>query len=121
MAMLRLGETAFSVGRARFYDDMPDVGERGARVYVTVAVSGMDEPILALLDTGAQWSVLAREIAEEAGLLDADGEPIVMHHRGGRTPGKLVPTTVTMFADEGQALEVEAVVFVPDVGDVVRV
>lgn len=72
------------------------------------------EPFLALLDTGAEWSVPDREIAEQVGIGDAEGDAITLRHQGGVTPGKLVRTTVTMIADEGLALDVEATIFVPD-------
>ncbi len=114
MPLLYLGDAEFCVGRATFHDSLPISPGRSARVYVRVAVSGMDEPFLALLDTGAEWSVLAREIAEEIGLLDADGHVITLRHKDGSTPGKLVRTTVTMLADEGTALDVDATVFIPD-------
>lgn len=73
----------------------------------------MEEPFLALLDTGAEWSVLDPEIAAEIGLADADGQEITMGHRHGSTLGKLVRANLTMLADEGDSLEVEATVFVP--------
>ena len=39
-----------------------------------------------------------------------------MSFRGGDSPGKLLRTTVTLFSDpgEGEALDVDATVFVPD-------
>lgn len=112
--MLQLAGDPFSSGRAEFLDSLPSTQSRSARVYVRVAVPGMEEPFLALLDTGAEWSVLDREIADEVGLADADGEATTMRHKDGSTPGKLVRTTVTMIADEGAALDVDATVFVPD-------
>jgi Aspartyl protease len=114
MPMLTLGDEAFSVGRARFQDALPTQSGRSNRVYVKVSVNGMDEPFLALLDTGAEYTWLSREIAEEVGLLGADGESIVMENRAGKTPGTLVRATLTMLADQGDALDVHATVFVPD-------
>src|SRR6266545_81244 len=114
MPMLQLAGDNFSSGRAAFLDSMPSTPGRSARVYVRVAVPGIDETFLALLDTGAEWSVFDREIAEEIGLTDAEGQPITILHKDGRTQGKLVRTTVTMIADEGAAIDVDATVFVPD-------
>ena len=115
MAMLNLGTATFSLGRAAFRDS-PATSTQGSssRVFVKVAVPGMDEPFLALLDTGAEWSVLDREIAEEIGLANNAGYPITIRHKDGSAPGKLVRTSVTLLADEGEALAVEATVFVPD-------
>lgn len=111
--MLKLGDTDFSSGRAKFRDS-PSSPTRSARVYVKVALEGMAEPFLALLDTGAEYSVVDREIAEEVGLSDVDGEPITLSHRYGRTAGKLVRTNLRMVADEGDTLLVDATVFVPE-------
>jgi predicted aspartyl protease len=112
--MLQLGGNDFSSGRAAFLDSLPLTQGRSARVYVRVAVPGMEETFLALLDTGAEWSVLDHEIAEQVGLADAEGQAITLLHKDGSTDGKLVRTTVTMIADEGVALDVDATVFVPD-------
>jgi len=114
MAMLLLAGQPFSSGRASFLDSLPAKDNRSARVYVRVSVPGMHETFLALLDTGAEWSVLDREIAEAVGIADAEGEIINLRHKDGATRGKLVRTTVTMIADEGGGLDVEATVFVPD-------
>ena len=114
MAMLRLEQESFSTGRAPFKDHHPGGKETTARVYVEVAIQGIKESsFLALVDTGAPWSIVDREIAEEAGLLDAEGHTISISHRGGTTSGKLVPTTMTLVAEEGNSLTVEATVFVP--------
>ena len=69
---------------------------------------------LALLDTGAEWSVLDREIAECVGLTSADGLAIRLKHKNGESHGKLVKANVRLLAAEGQDLVVEATVFVPD-------
>lgn len=112
--MLQLAGDNFSSGRASFLDSPPSDQGRSARIYVRVAVQGMKEAFLALLDTGAEWSILDREIAEQIGLTDIDGEAATLRHKEGTTHGKLVRTTVTMLADEGDGLDVEATVFVPD-------
>lgn len=111
--MLQLAGDDFSSGRAAFLDSLPSSQNR-SRVYVRVAVPGMDETFLALLDTGAEWSVLDREIAEQVGIVDAEGEAITLLHKEGSTVGRLVRTTVTMIADEGVALDLDATIFVPD-------
>ena len=112
--MLRLADEDFSSGRAAFLDSLPATHNRSARVYVRVAVPGLEETFLALLDTGAEWSILDREVAEQVGIADAEGDTITLRHKDGATPGKLIRTTVTMIADEGVGLDVDATVFVPD-------
>jgi hypothetical protein len=114
MPMLNLAGAPFSTGRADFVDEPLPAAGRSARVYVRVAVEGLEEPVLALLDTGAEWPILAREIAEEIGLTDASGEQETLRHANGTSTGRLVRTTMRLLADEGDDLAVETTVFVPD-------
>jgi len=114
MAMLRLGDAGFSSGRARFVDNLLSETHH-ARIYVRFRVEDIAETYLALLDTGAEYSVIAPQVAQEAGLDAADGREIVMSHRSGtgNTPGKLVRASVRLCAEEGEDLIVDATVFVP--------
>ena len=116
MPMLTLEGEPFSVGRARYFDAPLSSPVRSSRIYVKIEIEGDDDPVvpLALLDTGAQWSVLEREIAESVGLTSADGQPMTLEHKNGKSHGKLVKANVRLLADEGQDLVVEATVFVPD-------
>ena len=50
MPMLRLDGNDFSSGRAAFLDSLPSTENRSARIYVRVAVPGMEETFLALLE-----------------------------------------------------------------------
>ena len=68
--------------------------------------------MLAILDTGAEWSVLKTEIADELGLFGAEGESITLSTRFGIIAGALVQTPVTFLADDGDSLRVGATVFV---------
>jgi len=110
--MLILGGVPFSSGRATFTDKLP-TATGSARVYVKVAVGGMDDTFLAMLDSGAEWSVIDPEIAEASGLTAQDGEATTLRYQGGRAPGKLVHATISVIADEGESLNIEGTVFVP--------
>ena len=113
--MLELEGEPFSVGRATYFDTPPASPGGSSRIYVRIELEGDDGPVmLALLDTGAEWSVLEREIAENVGLTDADGQAITLKHKNGESSGKLVKANVRVLADEGEDLVVEATVFVPD-------
>lgn len=104
------------MGRATYFDGLPALREASSRIYVKVEFEGNDGPMmrLALLDTGAEWSVLEREIAESLGLTAAEGQEITLQHKNGESAGKLVKANVRLLADEGEDLVVEATVFVPD-------
>lgn len=107
------GGEQFSTGRARFFDDAPGVEEGTAKIYVKVEPEGLGAPVLAQVDTGAPWSILATEVAEAITLLEGQGEPITLRTRHGPIRGRLENTTITILADDGESLEVvEATVFV---------
>ena len=114
--MLELEGEPFSVGRAKYLDTPPASPGESSRIYVKIEFEGDNGPVmpLALLDTGAEWSVLEREIAESVGLTGADGQAITLKHKNGTSSGKLVKANVRLLADEGEDLVVEATVFVPD-------
>ena len=65
--MLSLNGEVFSVGHARFFDSL-DGPEPTTKIYVRVLPGDVELPILAQVDTGAAWSVLERDVAEELGL-----------------------------------------------------
>ena len=112
--MLELQGIPFTTGRANFLDEPIAGAGRSPRVYVRIAADGLDDPFLALLDTGAEWSVLDREIAEAIGLVQQDGPTIQLRHSNGTSEGSLKRTTITLLADDGEDLAIEATVFVPN-------
>ncbi len=72
---------------------------------------------LALLDTGACWTLIPTELADEiSNELVPTGELVSLSTRLGQYEGELHRLRVTLVADEGSDLSVEATVFVP-VGD----
>jgi len=83
---------------------------------VKIGVGGMDDTFLAMLDSGAEWSVLDPEIAAASGLIDQEGEAITLSYRGGSAQGKLVQATISVMADEGESLTIEGTVFIPTDG-----
>jgi len=112
MSMLTLAGATFSTGRANFLDAVPPAAGKTPRIYVRFAVGDTEEPYLALLDTGAEWSVLNCEIAKAMGL--PTGTPLRLKHKDGVSEGSLVRATLVLLADEGSDLVVDATVFVPD-------
>ena len=65
-----------------------------------------------MLDTGASWSVLNPEVADELDLFDRDGETVTISSRVGTVEGKLVRARTTLVAEDGDSLEVDSTVFV---------
>lgn len=113
--MLQLSGVAFTVGRSQFVDHLPGWGEATSKIYVKVQPDAWPGTIHAQLDTGAPWSVFDREVAEAIGVLEPSGEIVELDTRFGRKRGHLERVAVTLLADEGESLNVEATIFVcPD-------
>lgn len=110
--LFRQDRTPFNVGRARFFDDSPGAPEATAKIYVRVEPQALGASIAAQVDTGAAWTILETEVAEALGLLDGAGESVRLRTRYGLIGGRLERTTITLLADEGESLDVDATVFV---------
>ena len=65
-----------------------------------------------MLDTGASWSVLNAELADDLELFDRDGDTVTISSRMGTVQGKLVRAMTTLVADDGDSVEVDSTVFV---------
>ncbi len=105
----------FSIGRSFFADQPPGAEPPTAKIFVKIEPGSLGMPILAQLDTGSAWSILDPEVANELSLLNGGGVPAEMSTRLGHVRGWLERTVIELVADEGDALSVEATVFVsPD-------
>lgn len=111
--MLKLNGESFTTGRSQFRDQAPGITEPTAKVYVQVELPGIDNAtLLAQLDTGAAYSTLGTEWAEALGVLDGGGHPITLDTRLGKFSGRLERIPLTLIAEEGESLEIEALFFV---------
>ena len=109
--MLRLGRVPFTTGRSRYADHSPAAKDPTAKIYVRVAFEQGSE-VLAQLDTGAAWSVLAPDLARDLGL--SAGDPARMRTPFGVMEGFLVRVPLTLWADEGENLMMDGTFFVSD-------
>lgn len=100
-------------GRSRFSDHAPETGESTAKIYVKVRIGG-GGPLLALLDTGAAWSVLAPELAQRIGSSLESLGPAHLSTRLGTLSGHLARTTITFEAEEGAPLTIVGTFFVSE-------
>lgn len=111
--MLRSSDGRFCQGRSTFSDRAPEASEATAKVYVKVQL-GSYRTMLAQLDTGSAWSVLAPSVARRmASSLDWLG-PARMSTRFGSLDGHLAQVPITFPADEGEALTVTGTFFVSE-------
>jgi len=110
--MLILDGQRFTSGRSLFYDQHPKFLEPTAKVFVKVAFPGLNRRMLAQLDTGAAFSTLEVEVAEELGFFNLKGQTARLSTRLGTIGGHLVRLPLSLIADEGDSLSVEATFFV---------
>jgi hypothetical protein len=110
--LVRQNGTPFTVGRSRFLDRASGSHEPAAKIFVKIEPESLGVVILAQLDTGAPWSILEPEVADALSLLNGEGAPARISTRRGEFDGRLQRTRLSIVADEGESLGVEATVWV---------
>lgn len=110
--MLTYKGNNFSVGRAEFLTSLPGVSEGTSKIFLRIVPAPLDTEVFAQVDTGSPWLILEPEILAALDLLDTSGEPVSLKTRFGEMRGHLERTTITLLADEGESIDVDATVFV---------
>lgn len=107
------GETF--AGGATGYEYRPVTAtETTNRIILEVEIQGV--PTIAVVDTGAPYVICAPNIADDAGVSLASAlERKTMLIRGMRLEGFLVRLNIRLVAREGEDLDVDSTVFVPEV------
>ncbi|MBK6847579.1 MAG: hypothetical protein IPG96_08610 [Proteobacteria bacterium] len=101
------------VGRAAYSHATPSASDASAKIMVFVEVPPLGR-ITAMLDTGAPYFIVPPEQAKALALSPEAGDGgVTLHVRGHATPGHLHRLTLTLVATHGNALQLEATVFVP--------
>jgi predicted aspartyl protease len=87
--------------------------EESPRINIQIEVEG--NRLSAVIDTGAPYLVCGQQTADALRIPDSGAlEEIVLSTRKGRLKGKLYRVAVTVLAADGESIELEATVFVPD-------
>lgn len=97
-----------------YYEDLYSDEEQVARMVLPISVEG-HLIVPAVVDTGAPWCVIAPDVARRVGAMagiDYQPDQLLML-RGTRYEGKLVRIQISLEAEEGDSLDVDATVFVP--------
>lgn len=118
MALLYRGAdgAAWATGAARLLSEIP-VGPHVLPVALCCRIGESMGEEIALLDTGAAWSVVHREVVEAVGLAeDPDGALLTITSRFGSHSGRVTPLPLTLLAEDGWGddLEVSARAVVMD-------
>jgi len=103
-------EADFVSGTVKFLDKW----DGNSRIVIPVNFSG--KPILAIVDTGAPYCVLASDVADEIGIDRSAGERLKrpMVTSLGRHNGWLCRVPVTIEPELGEGIEFETTVLIPD-------
>lgn len=101
-------------GMARYRDSHPELDETQPRIYVKFRPSGLDISFLGLLDTGGHYCLLNQTVAHllRDQLTDSLGQFWVRTAHG-RLSGELYLHSITLLAEVGESVDVEATVFTP--------
>jgi len=110
--MLVLNGESFTSGRSQFLDSHPRFLESTAKIFVKVEFPGLEKRFLAQIDTGAAYSMLEAQTAEELDLFGQKGHTARISTRIGTFNGRLVRIPLTLVADEGTSLDLEGTFFV---------
>ena len=110
--LLESGEP-FATGVATYFDVRPQIREPLPRIYVEFQPDGSDHFFAALLDTGGHYCLLQPEVAAaiEDQMVDRLAPADLLTSRG-RIQGDLYLHRLTLLAQEGEPLVIEATVFV---------
>jgi hypothetical protein len=113
--LLTLDGDRFTCGRATFSDSSPYQPEPTAKVYVKVRFGNLHESVMAQIDTGAAWSILAPDMAQAVNVSFENGDSARLNTRLGIKRGRLVKVGFTFVAEAGDPFDTEGTFFVsPD-------
>lgn len=107
-------EAWFPEGASRYLDSHPGFAEAQPRIYVKFRPEGVDTLFWALLDTGAHFFLLNETVA--GFLRDHLGDSLgsfTVRTAYGPVEGELYRHRVTLAAEVGESLDIDATVFLP--------
>ena len=113
--MLTLDGESFTTGRAEYYDADPERASQQAAIYVQIVLPlGSGISVLALVDTGTPYCIFNRDIMEALGFTFDNDDKIDLSTRVGTVSGSVERMHITLAAEEGNSLDIDASVFVSD-------
>ncbi len=106
---------SFATGKATYYDtDLSNLNRQNAIYPQIILPLGTGISVYALVNTGAPYCIFDNEITQMLGLDFSAGEPIELSTRVGKISGTIQRLPITLAAEEGNSLEIDASVFVSE-------
>src|SRR6266446_7418566 len=113
--MLTLNGIPFTTSRATYYDHHPQNVSGKSAIYVQVVLPIHDGTnFYAIVDTGSPYCIFDTEIAEALGLSFDNSKDIKLSTAYGEVTGTIQRLTISLVAEQGDYLEIDASVFVTD-------
>ncbi len=112
----RLFASQFVSGMLHYDDFYAELNDMFARFVIRFKIEGRHSPVKAIVDTGAQWCVFDPVLLHQNELdmsLDDDTNVYRLMVRGTIYEGQLIRVGITLEAEYGDDLDVDATVFVP--------
>ena len=110
--MLKLNHEDFATGITTYYEQEPTRNSPQTSTYLKIVLPGaLPISVFALVDTGSPWVILNSEINEQLGF-HAQSTDIKLKTRLGTMTGCIERHSITLPAEKGSALEVDATLFV---------
>ena len=112
--MLTLNDEEFASGVATYFEEDPSLKSTQTSIHVSIVLEGdVSIPVFARLDPATPWVVLNSELNEQIGLRATSAE-IELQTAAGLMKGSLERFPITLQAEQGDPLEIEATLFVCD-------
>ncbi len=114
--LFRRGGLSFATGLSRYLDSQGERLAAESQILVRVRPEPGAEPVLAIVDTAAPWCIFTPEVSSTLSQrLEAVPGPISLSTRLGVFRGELYRGTITLAAEHGEHLDVDATIFLaPD-------
>ena len=112
----RRGHAPFATGALQYIENQREITGSEARILVPLALDLISRTVLAVVDTAAPWCILEPEVGSHLKrVVSPSQEQAVLSTRLGTLKGSLYRVPLTLPADEGESLDLEATVFLsPD-------
>ena len=112
--MLTLNDEEFASGVATYFEEDPSLTSTQTSIHVSIVLEGdVSIQVFARLDPATPWVVLNSELNEQIGLR-ATSAKVELHTVAGLMKGSLERFPITLQAEQGDPLEIEATLFVCD-------
>jgi len=112
--MLILNGEEFASGFATYFEEDPFLESKQTSIHVSIVLNGdVSIPAFARLDPATPWVVLNSELNKQLGLRATSTE-IELQTAAGLMKGSLERFPIILQAEQGDALEIDATLFVCD-------